>query len=249
MISRRSILGGLGAVYFAANTGGVFALPSADSMADFAAFQWPPFSALDVLGKLGTTPPSQAEIDAANDIIRTTPMGPAPLDVAQSFVDRYRFKPRLISQWPRPDHWNPLIVEFFRSTTTAANNDMIAWCAAFANWCIERCRLRGSRSASSQSFLDSHSFKQTSQPIVGDLAIFSCYESSGKALGFGHVGFVHALPADDAVDVLGGNQSSDGHFSIISVKNIPTSDRQITRQIDGKSTPCIMRLKTYISMR
>jgi len=211
---------------------------------------YPPFGAIDAPQPFGYKPPTEKEKQRAEDIIKSTPKGPAPIDIAKSFFDRfYTTDPKTISQWPAPEAWNPLIVQFFSATTLKANNDMVAWCAAFANWCIERSGRKGSRSAASQSFLDKKNFKQTNDPAIGDLAVFTCYEkNTNKSLGLGHVAFVMHKPAGGRVKVLGGNQSADGHSSIISERDFMTGDRDVRRHVDGKYVPCTMRLNTYISI-
>src|ERR1041385_5015709 len=78
-------------------------------------------------------------------------------------------------RWPRKDVYNPLIVEFFSAPAYRASNDMIAWCAAFVNWCVERSNRTGRRSPASQSFLNQKIFKQVTSARVGDLVVFTCH--------------------------------------------------------------------------
>jgi uncharacterized protein (TIGR02594 family) len=208
---------------------------------------YPPFEAITSPQTFGYQEASEKDKDKARAIIQGTPSGPGPIDVAQSFADRFfESDPKAISQWPAPDSWNPLIVEFFRATGTPNNNDMIPWCAAFANWCLERAGRSGSRSASSQSFLSKH-FEQVKEPQAGDLAIFTCYDKSTKAsLGVGHVAFFKEKLAENRIRVVGGNQSKDGHSSIISYAEFITTDREVRRKISGKYVSCQMRLNTFV---
>jgi uncharacterized protein (TIGR02594 family) len=210
---------------------------------------YPPFGAIKTPSLfLGFKPASAAEKQAAKDVENASPKGPRPIDIAQSFVDRFAKMPDVISQWPAPHAWNPLIVDFFSATATPANNDMIPWCAAFANWCLERNMKNGTRSASSQSFL-SKQFKQTTTPKIGDLVVFTCYDSAtNNNLGLGHVTFFkEALPGNN-IYVVGGNQSADSHSSIISEGTFLTTDTQAYRHVGDKYVPCIFRLNAYVSV-
>lgn len=214
----------------------------------FEQLTFPPISALDQPGLFGYKPATQAQIDKARLIVNNTPRGPAPIDIAKSFITRFsNTDAEAISQWPSPASWNPLVVEFFRSTNTKANNDMIAWCAAFANWCIERAGQAGSKSASSQSFL-SRNFKKTDIPKRGDLAIFTCFDSQGRSLGLGHVTFFESRVDDRRISVVGGNQSVHGHSSIISASSFPSYDRPVRRTVGSRRVPCTMRLNTFVSL-
>lgn len=123
---------------------------------------------------------------------------------------------------------------------------MTPWCAAFANWCIERARMDGSRSASSQSFL-SRDFRRVTAPKAGDLTVFTSYDpADGRPLGGGHVAFF-IKPADDGkIVILGGNQSGDGHSSIISMKAAPTMWRVVDRRTG--TVKSVTRLNAYVSL-
>jgi uncharacterized protein (TIGR02594 family) len=193
-------------------------------------------------------PSPQAKRDAA-DIIAKTPKGPSPYDVALSFITRFESEnPKAISQsTSSDDEWNPLIVEFFTATNIHVTDDRTPWCAAFVNWCIERVFGSGSGTgdAGSQSFLSDSRFKRVSEPAVGDLAIFTCYEpGTDISVGLGHVGFVNALPADGGVVVLGGNQEDEGVHRIC-IKSFRIGDTAMTRKVGGENHPCTMRLNCY----
>jgi uncharacterized protein (TIGR02594 family) len=207
---------------------------------------YPPFDAINAPALFGYKPATAAEKQAAKDVENATPKGPRPIDIAQSFIDRFAKTPDVISQWPVPQSWNPLIVDFFSATATPANNDMIAWCAAFANWCLERNLKTGTRSASSQSFL-SKQFKQTKTPSNGDLVVFTCYDlANNKSLGLGHVAFFKEALSENMIRVIGGNQSADGHSSVISETTFLTTDTQAHRHIGNKYVPCIFRLNAFV---
>lgn len=250
MISRRNLVVGAAASSLLISTPVTRVLADeGDESSPFDQLIYPPFGAIDAPSKFGYSPPTRGERQRADDIIKATPSGPTPLAVARSFVDRfYVADPNAISQWPAPASWNPLVVSFFSSTSLKVNSDMVSWCAAFANWCLERAGRVGSRSAASQSFL-SKAFKRTEIPNIGDLAVFTCYDvTSGKSIGLGHVAFVSASPGPTSVKLLGGNTSKDGHSSIICERAFLTGPRQISRTLEGRRVPCIMKLNTYISI-
>ena len=249
MISRRNATAGI-AVCYALRPALARAQAALTNEAPFDQLTFPAFQAIGKPEQFGYKLPTAVQKEKAAEIVRTTPNGPTPIAIVQDFVDRYFVKdPDAISQWPAPSEWNPLIVTFFSSTSYPANNDMIPWCAAFANWCLERAGRTGSKSASSQSFLSSRAFKKTDDPKAGDLAVFTCYDpATNKSVGLGHVTFVKEKPADGRVKVIGGNQSKDGHSSIISETEFPLGDRAVKRHIGGKYVPCVMRLNSFISI-
>jgi uncharacterized protein (TIGR02594 family) len=214
---------------------------------------YPPLGAINQPEKFGYAKPTQAQRDKAAKIINETPKGPNPLAIARSFSERFgESDPRAISQWPAPDAWNPLVVEFFKSTASPANNDMVAWCAAFANWCIERNGRTGTRSAASQSFVDPKNakyFKKINDPDFGDLVVWTCYDDkSGKSLGLGHVAFVTGKPSGDSVPTISGNTSDDNHYSIIVEKPFSTKDRKVYRTVNGTKVLSVMKLNSFLRM-
>jgi uncharacterized protein (TIGR02594 family) len=247
MISRRSFLFGLLASSFLSKR--VLASMAAPQIIEPSLDQldYPPFSDIRGPAVLGIQRPSPSQIEYVRKIIQATPMGPRPIDVAQSFVDRFsKNAPDVISQWPLPHAWNPLVVEFFSATNFPAQSDLVPWCAAFVNWCLRRAGRHGSQSASSQSFLTG-GFETTSTPKTGDLAVFSCRDkATGNKIDMGHVAFVKSPPTDKGVLVLGGNQALDGHLSIICEREYPTDDYATTRKVGGARIPCILRLNTYV---
>ncbi|MFM0557727.1 CHAP domain-containing protein [Paraburkholderia sediminicola] len=213
----------------------------------FVDLKFPPFGAIGAPEAFGYEPATAAQRQKALEMINQAPMGPKAIDIAQYFIDKYaQNDSELISQWPAPANWNPLVVDFFSATTTRANNDMIAWCAAFANWCLERNGKPGTKNAASQSFLDTKGFNRTAEPKVGDLAVFTCYDLSGKTMGLGHVAFVKTPPANGHVVLVGGNTSSGGHSSTICEKEFLTGSTKTSRTVGNKRVPCVMRLNTYI---
>lgn len=77
------------------------------------------------------------------------------------------------------------------------------WCAIFANWALESCGIRGTRSASSQSFRNDPNFVKLDGPAFGALVV---YWRSPRAQGVGHVGFYQKENAT-SIYTLGGNES------------------------------------------
>jgi uncharacterized protein (TIGR02594 family) len=197
----------------------------------------------------GTKRPSDDVIKKVDDVLKTWPAGPRPIDIAQAFIDRYSATdPAFIAQTPRPDPWNPLIVRFFSATSLKVSNDMVDWCAAFVNWCLSRNHKPWSNNAGSQSFINSGKFAETKTPKLGDIVVFTCYDSAGKSLGIGHVGFFKAALDADHIRLVAGNQGGDGHSSIISERTYSTKPSPTTRHINGKAVPCTFKFNRYLSV-
>lgn len=98
---------------------------------------------------------------------------------------------------------HPRIIEYlkavdFNDEITLA--DSIPWCAAFANWCIQKAGGKGTRSATARSFLAWG--KEVDEPNPGDIVVFK----RGRSTWQGHVAFVVEVN-DKYVTVCGGNQS------------------------------------------
>lgn len=209
---------------------------------------FPSFDLINPNAELGTKRPSEELIEKCRQVWNSAPRGPQPIAIANYFTDTVGgWAPEVISQWPKDDYWNPLIVEFFRVTSYQAKNDLVPWCAAFVNWCLVRSGQRGSNNAGSQSFLHLSEFEKfKGRPKVGDLAIFTCYGvDDGKSVGLGHVAFVAEVPEGDRILLAGGNQSING-TSMISRKYYPMSARRTTRTINDKRTPVDMRFNCYV---
>ncbi len=211
---------------------------------------------INPLNLFGSKPPKQQERETAQRILRSAPTGPRPIDVARYFLDGAKVDAHYIEQWPRSDSWNPLIVEFFSATNYTASSDMVPWCAAFVNWCLERAERPGSRSPSSQSFINSPHFVLTAEPKIGDLAIFSCHRITDNApIGLGHVGFLAAAPAGEQLQIIGGNQSKSGKSGIISMAQFPKEskifDRCIYRSHSGTCSQIVkvrLRINGFVKI-
>ena len=251
MISRRKvILAALTAPYLV-NANSSHAQDSANVVgesSDFLQLPMPSIASLDDASLFGFKPATAAQIAKAQAIIDATPKGPTPFAIAQSFIERFYGKDNdAISQWPAPSNWNPLVKEFFTATSLRANDDMVDWCAAFVNWCIERNNKNGTDSAASQSFVNSGKFKKADKPEPGNLVVFTCYDkTTNKSLGIGHVCFLKEILGVSKIRVIGGNQSADGHSSIICERDFVTTPFEGRRHVDGVYVPCIIRLNAYL---
>jgi uncharacterized protein (TIGR02594 family) len=177
---------------------------------------------------LGVQPPGRLQKERARELLDLVPRGPTPFAVASSFL-KPPMEAKYTEQWPMPEPWNPMIVEFFSAAGDSVENDMVPWCAAFANWCLQRAGKTPTRRPNALSFLNS-AYPKTDTPRPGDLVVFGCYRPSDNRLSdFGHVGFVAESPSADRVVVLGGNQSAKGHSSVICTSRFPLKDREISR--------------------
>jgi uncharacterized protein (TIGR02594 family) len=93
------------------------------------------------------------------------------------------------------------IERFIAQAHTGALGD--PWCAIWANAKLEEAGIRGTRSASSQSFRSDPGYIQIPTPVLGCLAVFW---RGSQGSGLGHVGFYRGEDAAH-VWVLGGNES------------------------------------------
>jgi CHAP domain len=199
---------------------------------------------------VGTAPPSTDEIDNAYDLLLNSPIGGAPIDVAQYFLavgaGAYGEELRPFArEWPV--RANPLIMHFFSSTQTKPEGDVTAWCAAFVNWCLLRARAASAdevgkgpggyikkgkpfapenlkrystNNASSGSF---RCWDETSSPQRGDIVVFRDIGTDNLTKvcrGSGHVTFFVKIPSAGRVQVLGGNQSQPGSNGAVTVANM-----------------------------
>jgi uncharacterized protein (TIGR02594 family) len=191
-------------------------------------------------------PPSGEQNKRVDKIIDETPSGPRPIDIAQSFIDRfYATDPNIISQWPAPQPWNPLIVRFFNATKEPAKDDTVPWCSAFLNWCLKRAGKPGTNSSSSQSFVKTDLFPVTKTPVEGDIAVFTCYsKSDGKDLGIGHVTFFKKSKDDKSFIAIGGNQSGTSP-SMICEKIFPYNFES-RRHIGATYVPVTYKINRFL---
>jgi uncharacterized protein (TIGR02594 family) len=217
---------------------------------EFIQLDLPSIASLDGSTKYGYFQPTEAQKLKAAKVLSEAKKGPTPFAIAKDLVDRYyATDPDMISQWPAPQSWNPVVKDFFTATSLRASNDMIDWCAAFVNWCIERNGKTGTNSAASQSFITSGKYKKVTVPQPGDLVVFTCYDkATNKNLGIGHVAFFNSDLGNNRISVIGGNQSADGRSSIICEKFYRTTPFDVKRHVNGVYVPCIYRINSYLEI-
>ncbi|WP_071547527.1 CHAP domain-containing protein [Pseudomonas aeruginosa] len=158
----------------------------------------------------GVKVPLDEETHHAKSVLDGAPTGCTALEVASYYwavgegVYGEELRP-YVAAWPV--RWNPVIVEFFKSTHTTPEGDETAWCAAFINYCLMRGAIERAlpspptpptKSARARSFETWG--VPTPNPQPGDLVVFENLKSGG-----GHVAFFLA-DQGDRVLVLGGNQ-------------------------------------------
>jgi uncharacterized protein (TIGR02594 family) len=251
MLSRRSIVSGMVTLPGILQSKLLFAEEASSASGDIVELNYPPFEDVNPERPFGSYPPTEEQRKRVEKIVAETPMGPTPVTVALSFVKRFATSdPEAISQWPRNAAWNPLVVTFFGSTSTPANNDLVAWCAAFANWCIERAGKHGTRSASSQSFVAESAkryFIKADNPDAGDLVVFTCHNpETDDSFGLGHVAFLTGKPTGDLIPTVSGNTSKDGRYSIIAERPFSAKPQTVYRTVNGTRTKTIMRVNSYL---
>lgn len=219
-----------------------------DSEDSLDELEYPSFDLINESRLFGNLEPTQEQYEEAKSIWENAPNGITPYDIAKYFLNFEHTKPEIITQWPKAKAWNPLIVEFFSSTNYQAKNDLVPWCAAFVNWCLNRSQRKTSGSPASQSFLNKNHFERIKNPNVGDLAVFTCYDIlTEKSVGLGHVAFVAKVPkpTDTHILCLGGNQTLKRN-SMVCMKQYKLSNVRTTRTIKKKQVNVNMRLNSYI---
>jgi uncharacterized protein (TIGR02594 family) len=77
------------------------------------------------------------------------------------------------------------------------------WCAIWTNAKLEESKIRGTRSASSQSFRHDDNFVKLDGPALGAIVV---YHRGAPNSGLGHVGF-YMGETDTQILTLGGNES------------------------------------------
>lgn len=85
---------------------------------------------------------------------------------------------------------------------TDIHDDETPWCAAFANWILRACNIKGTGSLAARSFLKLG--VDTKQPRLGDLVVLWRIRPDSP---YGHVGFF-IKESDKLVWILGGNQNN-----------------------------------------
>lgn len=109
---------------------------------------------------------------------------------------------------------NPKILEVYKAVdglnNIELNDDEVAWCSCFANWCVQRAGGRGTRSAMARSWLN---WGLESDGQIGDIVVLK----RGNSAWQGHVGFLVKKDLLN-IQVLGGNQSNT-----VNIQSYPKS--------------------------
>ena len=130
---------------------------------------------------------------------------------------------------------NPQIVAY-HATTCRSTSDATPWCSSFVNWSLTEAGIRGTNSASSQSWLTWG--KRISKPVYGCIAVLS------YGGGHGHVAFVVGMNARGNIILLGGNQHDQVNLSPFKAKMTyvyprgytPSKEPLRVLPIDGRTT-------------
>jgi uncharacterized protein (TIGR02594 family) len=159
-------------------------------------------------------PPDDKSWKEAHDILSKAPVNATPYRIAEYFVSSVPEKYQ--RSWPEPDlshptYANPVILLFFVATSLKPAGDTTAWCAAFANWCLQHAGIPGTKCARSQSFKEwgrsVWSKADGGMPTnakIGDIAVFRKLSKPG----YGHVCFFKQISTKQpkSIEVIGGNQ-------------------------------------------
>lgn len=105
-----------------------------------------------------------------------------------------------IGQKEEPENRGPYIQKLVNLAKCGKQGD--PWCAIFVNAALETNEIKGTRSASSQSFRTNSNFVPLPGPAKGALAVF--WRQSPTA-GIGHVGF-YVGEHGSTLYILGGNE-------------------------------------------
>jgi uncharacterized protein (TIGR02594 family) len=181
---------------------------------------------------VGAASAKSEEIAVGKKVLAGAKSGQRPVDVANYFYKLGQSSDPMrsyVREWP--ERANPVIVEFFRATSTTPTGDITPWCAAFINWCIARGNSKNeqeaftddvlaltTRSAASGSF---RCWKETRSPKEGDLAVFAQKGTEGKVCsGQGHVAFYLGQDGN-TIKILGGNQILAGTSGAVTKSSYP----------------------------
>lgn len=106
-----------------------------------------------------------------------------------------------VKERPGPADDHPRILQYHAATRLHATHDEVAWCSSFVCFCLEKARVRSTRSAAAASYRTWG--QQTDLSKIGAVVVFG--KADPDAAGTGHVGFCVGIDGDDVL-VLGGNQ-------------------------------------------
>jgi uncharacterized protein (TIGR02594 family) len=106
-----------------------------------------------------------------------------------------------IGKREQPENRGPVVQRYIDLAHCGEQGE--PWCADFTNAMLEQVGVKGTRSASSQSFRHSPDFVQLAAPALGAIVV---YWRGSKGSGLGHVGFVTGIDIHGNIKTLGGNQ-------------------------------------------
>jgi uncharacterized protein (TIGR02594 family) len=108
---------------------------------------------------------------------------------------------------PGSEH-NPEVLKYFHEIGHGwVDNDELAWCSAFVNWCAMKAGYEYTKDLRARSWL---SFgRSIENPILGSLVVLWRIRFDSP---FGHVGFF-IRETENYIYVLGGNQSNQVNIS------------------------------------
>ena len=99
---------------------------------------------------------------------------------------------------------NPRLVEYASHTTLKATSDEVAWCSAFANYCVNTAGSKGTGSAAARSWLDWGIVLE--KPILGCIVVFERKDANNPNAA--HVAICdHPDISNGIIRCIGGNQS------------------------------------------
>ena len=99
---------------------------------------------------------------------------------------------------------NPRIVEYHQSTSLLSQDDEVAWCSAFVNWCFATVDMAHTNKANARSWMNWGVGVAPTDPPIGSVVVL--WRESRESWK-GHVGFLVGAN-ENRVVLLGGNQSN-----------------------------------------
>lgn len=114
------------------------------------------------------------------------------------------------------------ILEYFAEIGHSwVKDDETPWCAAFVNWVLKECNIKGTGKLNARSFLTLGTL--ITDPKVGDIVVLW---RGSKTAAEGHVGFF-ITERDGLIYILGGNQSDK-----VCVSAYPKTQLLAYRRVD-----------------
>jgi uncharacterized protein (TIGR02594 family) len=108
---------------------------------------------------------------------------------------------------------NPRIVEYLRTVFDCGQHDEVAWCSAFANWCIAHAGFNPTHSALARSWLNWGIALRV--PVPGAVMVFARGSQSWQ----GHVAF-YVGEGRVGYKVIGGNQGNAVSYATYSRESL-----------------------------